>query len=206
SGVAAVLELAKAHTKLPKATKRSVLFMATTAEEAGLLGAKYYAENPLYPLRKTLADINIDSMNVWGKARDVEDTSFGFSSLNDILGEVAKTQDRVVIANPRPEKGSIYRADNFEFSKVGVPSLYIGKNVHLLSRPGDGPLRADEFDLKDYHQVTDEVHPDWDLTGAAQDVQLLFDVGYRVANGAVFPEWKSGNEFKAKRDEIMSRK
>jgi Zn-dependent M28 family amino/carboxypeptidase len=203
SGVAAVLELAQAHVKLAKPTKRSVFFMATTAEEAGLLGAKFYAEHPLYPLEKTLADINIDSMNVWGKARDVEDTSFGFSTLDDMLAEVAKTQTRSVIPNPRPEKGSIYRADNFEFSKAGVPSLYIGKNVHLLSRPADGPLRADEFDLKDYHQVTDQVNPDWDLTGAAQDVQLLFEVGYEVANGSEWPEWKAESEFKPKRDEML---
>src|SRR5713226_3765336 len=99
---------------LPHPTKRSVLFMAPTAEEAGLLGAKYYAEHPLYPLPKTLADINIDSMNVWGKTRDVEDTSFGLTTLDDLLADAAKKQGRFVIANSRPEKGSFYRADNFE--------------------------------------------------------------------------------------------
>ncbi|HEY0368031.1 MAG TPA: M28 family peptidase [Chthoniobacterales bacterium] len=205
SGVAAVIELAKAYTKLPKPTKRSVLFMSTTAEEAGLLGAKYYAEHPLYPLEKTLADINIDELNVWGKARDIEETSFGFTTLSDMLGEAAKTQNRTLVPNPRAEKGSIYRADNFEFSKVGVPVLYIGPIEHLLSRAADAPLRSDEFDAHDYHQVSDEVHPDWDLSGAAQDVQLLFDVGYDVANGAKWPEWKAGNEFKPKRDEMLSR-
>ncbi|MDQ6626450.1 MAG: M20/M25/M40 family metallo-hydrolase, partial [Verrucomicrobiota bacterium] len=203
SGVAAVLDLAKAHTKLPKATKRSVLFMATTAEEAGLLGAKYYAEHPLYPLEKTLADINIDSMNVWGKARDIEDTSAGFTTLSDLLTSAAKTENRTAIPPARPEKGSIYRADNFEFSKVGVPVLYIGKNQHLVSRSGDGALRSDEFDLKDYHQVSDQVNADWDLSGAAQDVQLLFDVGYEVANANTWPEWKPGNEFKPKRDAML---
>ena len=116
--------------------------MATTAEEAGLLGAKYYAQHPLYPLEKTLADINIDSMNVWGKARDVEDTSYGFSTLDDMLADAAKRQGRTAIPNSRPEKGSIYRADNFEFSKVGLPSLYIGKGEHLLSRPSGAPLRS----------------------------------------------------------------
>ena len=205
SGDAAVIELARAFSKINPPPKRSILFMCTTGEEAGLLGAKFYVEHPLYPLEKTLADINIDSMNVWGKARDVEDVSFGFSTLDDMLGSIAKRQGRIAIANSRPEKGSIYRADNFEFSKVGVPSLYIGKGEHLLSRPENGPLRSDEFDLHDYHQVSDEIKPDWDLSGAVQDVDLLFEVGYQVANGDKFPEWKPGVEFKPKRDAMMKK-
>src|SRR6266704_1060126 len=195
SGVASVIELAAAFMKVNPPPKRSVLFMATTAEEAGLLGAKFYAEHPLYPLEKTLADINLDSMNVWGKARDIEDLSFGFSYLDDILAAAAKRQGRSAIPDSRPDKGKIYRADNFEFSKAGLPSLYIGKGEHLLSRPENAPLRSDEFDSTDYHQVTDEVHPDWDLSGAMQDVQLLFEVGYQVANGDKFPEWKPRSEF-----------
>ena len=198
SGDAAVIELARAFSKLNPPPRRSVLFMCTTAEEAGLLGAKFYAEHPLYPLEKTLADLNIDSMNVWGKARDIEDVSFGMSTLDDMLADAAKGQGRVAIPNSRPEKGKIYRADNFEFSKIGLPSLYIGNGEHLLSRPADAPLRSDEFDLHDYHQVSDEVKPDWDLTGAVQDVDLLFEVGYQVANAAKFPEWKPGVEFRVK--------
>jgi Zn-dependent M28 family amino/carboxypeptidase len=205
SGVASVIELAAAFMKVNPPPKRSVLFMATTAEEAGLLGAKFYAEHPLYPLEKTLADINLDSMNVWGKARDVEDLSLGFSTLDDLLAAVAKQQGRSAIPDSRPDKGKIYRADNFEFSKAGLPSLYIGKGEHLLSRPETAPLRSDEFDSTDYHQVTDEVHPDWDFSGAVQDVQLLFEVGYEVANGKKFPEWKPRSEFKAKRDSMLKR-
>ncbi len=205
SGVAAVLQLAAAYSKLNPAPKRSILFMCTTAEEAGLLGAKYYAEHPLYPLEKTVADINIDSMNVWGKTRDVEDTSFGLTTLDDLLADAAQKQGRTAIPNSRPEKGSFYRADNFEFSKVGLPSLYIGKGEHLVARATDAPLRSDEFDLHDYHQVTDEVKPDWDLSGAVEDVQLLFEVGERVANGDKFPEWKASAEFKAKRDAMMKK-
>jgi Zn-dependent M28 family amino/carboxypeptidase len=205
SGDAAMMQLAAAFTKVNPLPRRSVLFMCTTAEEAGLLGAKFYAQHPLYPLEKTLADINIDSMNVWGKARDVEDTSFGFSTLDDMLAAAAKRQGRIAIPNSRPEKGSIYRADNFEFSKVGLPSLYIGKGEHLLSRAPDAPLRSDEFDLKDYHQVTDQVNADWDLSGAVQDVDLLFEVGYQVANADKFPEWKPGSEFKPKRDAMLKK-
>jgi Zn-dependent M28 family amino/carboxypeptidase len=205
SGVASVIELAAAFTKVNPPPKRSVLFMATTAEEAGLLGAKYYAEHPLYPLEKTLADINLDSMNVWGKARDIEDLSLGFSTVDDLLAAAAKQQGRNAIPDSRPDKGKIYRADNFEFSKVGLPSLYIGKGEHLLSRSETAPLRSDEFDSTDYHQVTDEVHPDWDLSGCVQDVQLLFEVGYEVANGDKFPEWKPGSEFKVKRDSMLKK-
>jgi Zn-dependent M28 family amino/carboxypeptidase len=205
SGVASIIEVAAAFTQVNPPPKRSVLFMATTAEEAGLLGAKYYAEHPLYPLEKTLADINLDTMNVWGKARDIEDLSLGFSTLDDLLAAAAKSQGRKVTPNSRPEKGMIYRADNFEFSKAGLPSLYIGKGQHLLSRSEAAPLRSDEFDSTDYHQITDEVHPDWDLAGAVQDVQLLFEVGYQVANGDKFPEWKAGSEFKAKRDSMLKK-
>jgi Zn-dependent M28 family amino/carboxypeptidase len=205
SGVASVIEIAGAFSKINPPPKRSVLFMATTAEEAGLLGAKFYAEHPLYPLEKTLADINLDSMNVWGKAHDIEDLSFGFSTLDDLLAAAAKQQARSAIPDSRPDKGKIYRADNFEFSKVGLPSLYVGKGEHLLSRPETAPLKSDEYDSTDYHQVTDEVHPDWDLSGAVQDVQLVFEVGYEVANGDKFPEWKSGSEFKAKRDLMLKK-
>jgi Zn-dependent M28 family amino/carboxypeptidase len=205
SGVASIIEIAGAFSKTNPPQKRSVLFMATTAEEAGLLGAKYYAEHPLYPLDKTLADINLDSMNVWGKTRDIEDLSLGFSTLDDLLTAAAKQQGRKAIPDSRPDKGKIYRADNFEFSKVGLPSLYIGKGEHLLSRPENAPLRSDEFDSTDYHQVTDEVKPDWDLSGAVQDVQVVFEVGYEVANGDKFPEWKPGNEFKPKRDAMLKK-
>src|SRR6476620_10084996 len=205
SGVASVIELAGAFSKLNPLPKRSVLFMATTAEEAGLLGAKFYAEHPLYPLEKTLADINLDSMNVWGKTRDIEDLSLGFSTLDDLLAAAAKQQGRSAIPDSRPDKGKIYRADNFEFSKAGLPSLYIGKGEHLLSRSETAPLRSDEFDSTDYHQVTDEVHPDWDLSGAVQYVQFGFEVGYEVANGDKFPEWKPRSEFKAKRDSMLKK-
>ena len=205
SGVASVIEIAAAFTKINPPPKRSVLFMATTAEEAGLLGAKWYAEHPLYPLEKTLADINLDSMNVWGKTRDIEDLSLGFSTLDDLLTAAATQQGRKSIPDSRPDKGKIYRADNFEFSKVGLPSLYIGKGEHLLSRPENAPLKSDEYDSTDYHQVSDEVRPDWDLSGAVQDVQLVFELGYQVANGDKFPEWKSTSEFKAKRDSMLKK-
>ena len=178
--------------------------MATTAEEAGLLGAKYYAEKPLYPLAKTLADINIDGTSVWGKTRDIEDISDGYSDLDDMLGEAAKRQGRVLVPNSKPERGSVYRADNFEFSKVGLPALYTGRGLDFPGKPpGFGQQKMEEYVARHYHQPSDQIDSGWDLSGAVQDVQLLFEVGYRVANGDKFPEWKPGNEFKAKRDEML---
>jgi Zn-dependent M28 family amino/carboxypeptidase len=208
SGVASLLEIAQAFTKLPQAPRRSILFLATTAEESGLLGAKYYAENPLYPLDRTLADINIDVVNVWGKTRDIEDISYGNSTLDDLLAQAAEQQGRVAKPNSEPEKGNFFRADQFELSKLGVPSLYPGyKPKDFIGRPPDfGQKMSDDYNLHHYHQVSDEVNPAWDLSGAVQDTQLLFDVGYEVAHGDSYPTWKAGSEFKAKRDQMMSQK
>jgi Zn-dependent M28 family amino/carboxypeptidase len=204
SGVAAIIELAEAHTKLPQPTKRSALFMATTAEESGLLGAKFYAENPLYPLEKTLANINIDGTSVWGKTRDIEDVSDGNSTLDDLLGEAAKRQGRVLVPNSKPERGSFYRADHFEFSKLGVPALYTGRGKEFIGKPAEfGQQKTEEYVAKLYHQPSDQVDPGWDLSGAVQDMQLLLEVGYQVANGAKWPEWNPGTEFKAKREEML---
>ena len=207
SGVASLLQLAAAFTKLNPPPKRSVLFIATTAEEAGLLGAKFYAEHPLYPLEKTLADINIDTVNPWGKTRDIEDLSDNNSTLDDLLAAAAKRNGRKMTPNSEPEKGSFYRADHFEFSKRGVPALYTGRGTDFIGKPaGFGRQKKDDYTAHHYHQVSDEVDPNWDLSGAVQDLQLLFEVGYQVANSDKFPEWKPGSEFKAKRDEMLKRK
>jgi Zn-dependent M28 family amino/carboxypeptidase len=206
SGVASVIQLGAAFVKLNPPPKRSVLFMATTAEEAGLLGAKFYAEHPLYPLEKTLADINIDTVNPWGKTRDIEDLSNNNSTLDDMLAAAAKRNGRVMKPNSQPEKGGFYRADHFEFSKLGVPALYIGGGKEVIGKPAEfGQQKKDDYTAHHYHQVSDEVNPEWDLSGAAQDMQLLFEVGYQVANGNKFPEWKSGTEFKAKRDQMLKK-
>jgi len=206
SGVASVIQLAAAFTKLNPPPKRSVLFMDTTAEEAGLLGAKFYAEHSLYPLQKTLADINIDTVNPWGKTRDIEDLSNNSSTLDDLLAAAAKRNSRVMTANSQPEKGSFYRADHFEFSKPGVPALYTGGGKDFIGKPADfGQQKKDDYVAHHYHQVSDEVNPEWDLSGAVQDVQLLFEVGYQVANGDKFPEWKPGTEFRAKRDAMLKK-
>ncbi len=206
SGVASLIELGAAFVKLNPPPKRSVLIMATTAEEAGLLGAKFYAEHPLYPLQKTLADINIDTVNPWGKTRDIEDLSDNNSTLDDLLATAAKRNGRVMTPNSQPEKGGFYRADHFEFSKRGVSSLLTGGGKDFIGKPADfGQQKKDDYTAHHYHQVSDEVDPNWDLSGAVEDVDLLFEVGYQVANGDKFPEWKPGSEFKAKRDETLKK-
>ena len=208
SGVASILEIAQAFTKLPQPPPRSILFLATTAEEAGLLGAKYYAEHPLYPLDHTLADINIDIVNAWGKAGDIEDISYGNSTLDEMFAQAAQRQGRVAKPDSEPEKGMFFRADHFELSKLGVPALYPGyKPKNFIGKPaGYGQEKADDYTQHHYHQVSDEVNPKWDLSGAVQDDQLLFEVGYEVANDPRYPTWLPGSEFKAKRDQMMAKK
>jgi Zn-dependent M28 family amino/carboxypeptidase len=204
SGVAALLELARAFRALPVAPRRSILFIATTGEERGLLGAQYYARNPLYPLRDTLADINIDGMNLWGRTRDVQVIGLGNSDLDDALVAAARSQGRVVLADQMPEHGSFYRADQFEFAKEGLPALYIKPGDDYIGKPpGFGTQHKDAYTANTYHKVTDVVQPDWDTAGAVDDIGLLFDVGYAVAQREHFPQWKAGTEFKARRDRMM---
>ena len=206
SGVGALIELARAFTTLETPPACSVLFMAPTAEESGLLGARYYATYPLYPLAKTLADINIDGVNPWGKTRDIENVSAGNTTLDDLFETLASAQDRIVIPATQPEKGYIYRADHFEFFKEGVPCLYPNGGKEVLEREPDyGRRKSDEYTAQHYHQPSDKVDPTWDLAGAVQDTQLLFEVGYQIANGAHTPQWKPGGEFKGKRDAALAK-
>jgi Zn-dependent M28 family amino/carboxypeptidase len=204
SGTAALLEIAEAFTKLATPPKRSILFLAVTAEEKGLLGAKYYAGNPLYPLNKTLANINMDGVNQWGKTTDITMVGDDNSTLIDLLREAATAQRRTVKPDPDSDKGFYYRSDHFEFAKQGVPALYTDAGTNYEGKdPTFSKQKRDEYEAKDYHKVSDEVKPDWDLAGAVDDAQLLTLIGYRVAQGDKFPEWKAGSEFKAKRDEMM---
>ena len=206
TGTAGLIEIAEAFTKLPQPPARSVLFLAVTAEEQGLLGAKHYAENPLYPLERTLANINMDGLNQWGRTRDVVVIGYGNSTLEDILAEEAGVQGRVLAPDAEPEKGFYYRSDHFEFAKQGVPALYTDNGVEYIGKPPEyGQQKRDEYTANDYHKPSDEVKPDWDLAGAVEDLRLLFAVGYRVATDEAWPEWKPGTEFRAKREEMLRR-
>jgi Zn-dependent M28 family amino/carboxypeptidase len=209
AGVATVLEIARAFTRIQPQPKRSILFTMVTAEEQGLLGSQYYSMMPLYPLDATLADINIDEPNVYAPSKDITVIGMGASDLDDYLSRAAQEQGRTLRPDPHTEKGFYYRSDHFNFAKQGVPSLDTESGVETAPSAGkpDTYLKSKLDDYEDhlYHQPGDEVKPDWDLRGTAQDAQLLLAVGDRVANAATFPQWKPGNEFKAKRDAMMGK-
>ena len=206
SGVASLLEIARAFTSVEPKPARSILFAMVTAEEQGLLGSQYYSVTPAYPLEKTLANINIDGINQWGRTKDITVIGMGASDLDDYLRDAAAEQGRTLRPDPEPEKGFYYRSDHFNFAKQGVPALYTDTGVEYVGKPAEyAQQKRDEYNKNDYHQPSDQVKPDWDLSGAVEDNQLLFLVGYRVANADRFPEWKPGNEFRAKREQMLKK-
>jgi Zn-dependent M28 family amino/carboxypeptidase len=206
SGVASLLEIARAFTQTQPPPKRTILFLAVTAEEQGLLGSQYYSVTPIHPLAKTLANINMDEVNQWGRTKDITVVGIGASDLDDYLRDAAAEQGRTLRPDPEPEKGFYYRSDHFNFAKQGVPALYPNPGVEFVGKPADyGARKRKEYVDHDYHAPSDEVKPDWDLTGAVDDAQLLLAVGYRVANAEKYPEWKPGNEFRAKREEMLKK-
>ncbi|TFW16983.1 M20/M25/M40 family metallo-hydrolase [Duganella callida] len=203
SGIAALMELAKAYKALPKAPKRSILFIATTAEEKGLLGAKYYASHPLYPLKKTVANINIDGINAWGKTAQIENVTSGHSDIDALVEKYAKAQGRLMETDSRPELGSFYRADQLEFARAGVPVLYTKARSRYVNKPENYAHEVvDSYVAHDYHQVSDTFRNDWDFSGGVQDIQVLFQVGLDIAQG-VTPAWNAGSEFKAAGDQRL---
>jgi Zn-dependent M28 family amino/carboxypeptidase len=204
SGVAGVLEIAKAYTKLAQPPARSILFMCVTGEEQGLLGSKWYETHPLYPLDHTVAEINMDVLNVWGRTRDLTIPGMGQSTVEDTLSALAKARGRSVLPDPEPEKGFYYRSDHFEFAKVGVPAISYGGGYDYIGRPADwGMKKHQDYVAHDYHKPSDEVRPDWDLSGAAEDLRLMMELGYTLAQSHDYPQWKNDSEFKARRDAMM---
>ncbi len=206
SGVAMLLEIAEAFSLVGNKPPRSILFLAVTAEEKGLLGARYYAEHPLYPLESTLANINMDVINLWGKTSDVTSVGKGNSSLDDLLAGVASRYGKTVGGDTDPEKGSFYRSDHFEFAKMGVPALNAKGGTIYVGKPESyGQTKRNEYTANDYHKPSDEVKSDWDLSGAVEDARMLFEVGDRVARGSTYPEWTPGNEFRARREAMLKK-
>jgi Zn-dependent M28 family amino/carboxypeptidase len=204
SGVSQLLELARGFTQVEPKPKRSILFLMVTAEEQGLLGSQYYSVTPVYPLAKTVANINVDGINQWGRTKDITVIGMGASDLDDYLRDAAKEQGRELRPDPESEKGFYYRSDHFNFAKQGVPALYIDTGEEFIGKPaGYSQAKRTEYTNVDYHQPSDEVKPDWDLGGALEDSQVLFLVGYRVANADKIPEWKPGNEFRATREKML---
>ncbi len=200
SGVAALIEIARAFKSQPAPPKRSILFLSVTGEEQGLLGSEYYAKNPIYPLAKTLAEINMDGLNVYGRTRDLTIVGLGNSELDDYARQAAARQGRVLAPDPEPEKGFYYRSDHFPFAQQGVPALDPDSGIDYIDKPaGYGKKVRDDYTTNDYHKPSDVIKPDWDMRGAVEDVQLLWMIGWEIANSDHYPQWKPGTEFKAKR-------
>jgi Zn-dependent M28 family amino/carboxypeptidase len=207
SGTAALIEIGRAMARATPPPKRTIVFLATTAEEQGLLGSRYYAEFPLYPLNGTLANINADNnLPMWGRTRDVIVVGLGASDLDDYLRAAAAEQQRTLTPDREPEKGFYYRSDHFNFAKAGVPALSVGDGVDYIDKPaGFGEQKQAEYVANDYHSPSDQVKPDWELSGFAEQAKLLLAVGYRVAQAKAHPEWKPGNEFRKIREDSLQR-
>ena len=204
TGVAGLLTLAKAYAAMKTPPKRSIVFLSVTAEEQGLLGSQYYAVTPIHPLAKTLANINMDGMNIWGLTNDVTVIGLGASELDDYARVAAAEQARSLRPDPESEKGFYYRSDHFNFAKQGVPAFYPSEGVAFVDKPADFAMKKrDEYTANFYHKPQDEIQPGWEMSGAKQDLELFFTIGYRVAQAAKYPEWRAGNEFKAIRDKQM---
>ncbi len=200
SGVAAVLAIARAYTRLPKPPRRTIVFASVTGEEQGLLGSEYLAKHPPVPARDIAANINIDELNIWGRTRDISMIGLGKSSLDTPIGEILAMQGRTLKADPFPDKGHFYRSDQFNFAKIGVPASYFDPGTDFIGKPaGWGEQQIDHYEKQEYHQPSDEYRDSWDLSGAVEDLQLDFYLGLRVANTDAMPRWNPGDEFEKAR-------
>ena len=201
TGTAGMIELARAFTQAPESLRRSILFLAVTAEEQGLLGSKHYGENPLYPVAQTVAAFNMDVLNQWGRTRDMTIVGMGQSELDQYAMAIARRSGRALNPDPEPEKGFYYRSDHFSFARVGIPAFYADPGIEYLDKPeGYGLLKREEYTANDYHKVSDEVKPDWDLSGAVEDLTFMYELGSMVVESDAWPEWSPTSEFRAVRE------
>lgn len=207
SGTAGLLEMARAFKSMHPAPKRTVIFLAVTAEEQGLWGSAYYAQHPIYPLAKTAADINMDVLNIIGPTSDIVVVGQGQSDLEDDLRQTAAIQGRYISYDTHPEAGHYYRSDHFNFAKVGVPSLDAEAGIDVKGKgKAYGQQQKDIYTGLHYHRPSDEFSPDMHLDGAAQDLELLFEIGKKLANSRQWPQWKPGSEFKALRERTAAKR
>jgi hypothetical protein len=184
SGVAGLLEIARAHARLNPTPRRSVIFLATTGEENGLLGAKHYVANPLYPPQRTVGVINLDALNPWGPTRDFEIVGTASAPLHLALIDAAAAMARELSADTRPDMGFFYRSDQLEFSRAGLPSIWIRRGTSYIDRPASyGREKNAAYFASDYHQPSDTARDDWDYAGMAEQVRFTFLVGFRLAMG-----------------------
>ena len=204
TGTAALLELGRAFRKLKPAARRSLVFLAVTGEEQGLIGSEYYATHPVFPTAKTVAVINMDALNVYGPMKDITVVGFGLSDLDRYIEAAAQEAGRTVNPDPTPEKGSYFRSDHFPFARQGVPAVYPSGGTDSIAHGKEWTLaQKEKYTSEKYHKPSDEYDPSWDLSGAVDDLRILFKVGYRLAMESTFPNWKEGTPYKAKRDADM---
>ena len=204
TGVAALLTMAKAYSQLNPRPRRSILFAAVGAEEQGLLGSRFFAENPTLQPGKMAAVINMDGTNIIGRTHDVNVIGYGKSNLDATVLAVAKSQKRIVTPDHFPDRGYYYRSDQFSLAKIGVPGVYLHSGIEVVGKPaGWGKQQLDEWVEKIYHQPSDEYSEDWNLSGALEDTRLLYEVGRRIANQSNLPTWTAGDEFEAARKKAL---
>jgi Zn-dependent M28 family amino/carboxypeptidase len=202
SGVASILEIARAFKSMKTQPERTIVFLSVTSEEQGLLGSEYYAQHPVYPANKTVANINIDEINNFGKTKDLTIAGAGQSELEDYIVDEAKKTGRYLAAETHPEAGHYFRSDHFNFAKVGVPSVSVGAGIDVVGKgKAFGQKAEDDFNQNRYHRPADMYDATWNLDGAIEDNELLFQVGKRLAFETTFPKWKVGSEFKKLRKE-----
>ena len=201
TGTAGLIELARAFTEAEERPRRSIVFLAVTAEEQGLLGSKHYGENPLYPPGQTVAAFNMDVLNQWGRTRDLTIVGMGQSELDRYAEAVADQLGRTLNPDPEPEKGFYYRSDHFSFAKAGIPAFYADPGIEYLDKPDDyGLVKREEYTTNDYHKVSDEMKADWDLSGAVEDLNFMYELGTTLAGSDAWPQWSATSEFRAIRD------
>ncbi|MES1156547.1 MAG: M28 family metallopeptidase [Alphaproteobacteria bacterium] len=199
SGTSGLIELARNFARHGRAA-RSVVFLSVTAEEQGLLGSQYYADHPSFAPRQIVADINMDGLQVAGPAHDITVIGHGKSEMDDLIARAAAARGRRVTPDPFPERGSFFRSDQFNFARIGVPVLYTGGGVDLLNGGVErGRALQNDYIANRYHKPQDEILPSWDLSGASQDLGLLYTVGREIADGSSWPQWRPDAEFRAAR-------
>ena len=197
SGVAGLLAVAQSFTRTTPAADRSIVFLATTGAERGSLGAGYYVENPVFPLKATAAVINLDTLHTGGPTRDVSVMGFGNTDLEDAAQAEALLQGRELKSDPTPLRGEYFRSDNFAFAKAGVPALYVKGGIDDTARgPAWGRARLDDYTAHRYHETSDQYSADWDVRGTIEDLTLYFSVGNRLARSRRFPHWYPNSEFR----------
>lgn len=200
TGTAGLVALGQAQARAG-ATDRTMVFLAVTAEESGLLGSEYYAANPVYPLAQTAGGINMDGLNVVGPTRDVTIVGGGKSELEVYLARAVKDQGRIIVPEASPEKGSFYRSDHFSLAKLGVPMVYAKSGEDQVNGGVTaGHAAAEDYTNNRYHKPQDEYDPNWSWTGAVQDLQIYYRIGRELANSKSWPNWYASAEFRAIRD------